>query len=221
MSRRLGEHYDRYSKPNFQQSNFDSFDVNRYDKVYTQENNAQLSTKQEPNIEYENKELYLSVSSRDRNTSDYPNVNSYLVDLPYEIKNIYSIELLQAIIPDVDALANQPYLLLKIDELEDVMISNDRNISDAFAILQLSPPSYGFIQLDKRIHENTVKYYQTPKAVLSRMTINITNYEGTLIDFGADLLPNGKPNPILQNTFIFKVITQERNRNLIQHRNIF
>jgi hypothetical protein len=194
---------------------------NNFQNVYTPQFNEQYSVKQEKDIRYEEVYYYLAVSSKDRNTTDYPDVNKYTINLPKEYKNISSIELIQAIIPDQNQVTKEPYLLLKIDELEDVMASTDRNISDAFAILQLAPPTtspHGFIQIDKRIHENTVKYYRIPKASLTRMTISITDYLGALFDFGNDSTPIDKK---LQNTFVFKITCLEKTRSELNHRNVF
>ena len=112
-------------------------------------------------------------------------------------------------------------MLLKIEELEDVMISNDRHISDSFAILQLAQPTTpgGFIMIDKRIHENTVKYFRAPKASLNKMTVSVTDAYGTPFDFGSD--SPSPPIKSLQNTFVFKVIILEKKRNVLEHRNVF
>jgi len=212
-------HYDRYA-PLTYTGTVSSANAGDYGSVYTPERNEQRSLKMESQIEYEYVNYYLTVSSRDRNPTDYPAVNRYVVNLSKEFKNVYSIELIQAIIPDKHNITHEPYLLLKIDELEDVMASSDRNISDAFAILQIAPPTTnnGFIQIDKRIHENTIKYYRIPKASLSRMTISITDCDGTLFNFGADSSPIDKA---LQNTFVFKIVCLEKRRNELSHRNVF
>ena len=221
MSERLGAHYDRYGKNVVTEFNQNQFDMNDYSNVYTRQFNEQYSTQQESDIQYEQVDYYFTISSRDRDISTFPNVNKYSVVLPREFKNIYSIEVIQAIIPDANSVTNEPYLLLKIDELEDVMTSIDRNISDAFAILQMSSPTTpgGFIHMDKRIHENTVKYFRIPKASLAKLSVTITDCNGTLFDFGAD-----GPNPplkTLQNTFVFRVVCLEKQRNALSHRNVF
>lgn len=215
-----GEKYQRYSQPSFTESNSNQFQQNTYDSVYTKNSNEQLSTQVEPNVEYETTEFYLTLSSRDRDTTLYPNVNSYAIAFPNEFRNISSIELVQAIIPDQNSASSEPYLLLKIAEIEDVMISNDRNISDAFAILQPSSPTTtgGFMQLDKRIHENTVKHFKVPKASLAKITLTITDINGALFNFGTDTNP---PQKALQNTFVFKIICMEKKRNQLNHRNVY
>jgi hypothetical protein len=221
MSDRLGEHYNRYSKPTFSEYNNNQYNQQNYNQVYSNESNAQYSISQEPDIEYEEHVHYVSISSKDRDIVAYPNVNHYAVQFPNEFKNIHSIELIQGIIPDQNNVQNEPYLLLKIDEIQDVMVSNDKDIANSFAILQLATPTKAntFIQIDRRIHEYTVKYYQTPKAYLSKMTVTILGSDGIPFDFGTDT--PSPPNKMYQNTFIFKIVTLEKKRRQLNHRNVY
>lgn len=218
---RIGEHYNRYSKPNYIESNLRRYENNSFNNVYNPAYNQALSVQQENKIEYEEVVKYLTISSKDRDVNIYPTVSRYSVNFQSELKNIVSIELIQGMIPDKNDVLDEPYLLLKIEELEDVMISNDRNISDSFAILQLAAPTTtgGFIMIDKRIHEHTVKYFRTPKASLNKMTVTITDAYGTPFDFGTD-----SPDPPiknLQNTFVFRVVILEKKRSILEHRNVY
>ncbi|WP_323680093.1 hypothetical protein, partial [Exiguobacterium indicum] len=63
-----------------------------------------------------------------------------------------------------------------------------------------------------------IKYFRTPKASLSRMTVTLADYSGQPFDFGAD----GPTEPLkeFQNTFVFKITTLEKKRTL-GHRNVF
>lgn len=221
MSNRLGAHYNRYERQDVAGSNDAAFNSNDF-KLAFQPNPSPLSIQQEPEIEYTSINHYVTVTSKDRDRTKYPDVSKYVVDFPYDLKNIYSIELIQAIIPDKNNITAEPYLLLKIDEVKDVMLSTDRNIADSFAILPIMPPVVpgGFIELDKRIHENTVKYFQIPKANLSRMSVSITDADGRLFDFGADT-SGASPAKALQNIFVFRVVCLEKGRNVLRHRNVF
>lgn len=214
----MGDAYKRYHKTAYEQYNTLAYGKNDIEKVFL---NEQLSTKQEPNIEYEQVPYYFVVSSNDRDVSKYPDVNKYVINLPKEFKNIHSIEMIQAILPDKNSVTSEPFLLLKIDELEDVMVSSNRNISDAFAVIQLTSPvtSGGYIVTDKRTYENTVKYFKIPKATLSKLSISITKYDGTLFNFGADT--PSPPNKQFQNWFVFMVVCLEKKRDTLNHRNVF
>ena len=228
-----GEHYIRYNDINnimehnvYENNNGNLSNINTnvnysndYKKAYSPDYNNSLSVEQETNIEYESKCNYLVISSKDRDIINYPKSNFYVVNLENEYKNISSVSLVQAIIPDKNSVTSEPYLLLKINELDNIMDSNDRNISDAFAIIQLTPPTVSgtFIQNDSRIHESTVLHYKTHKASLSKITISITDYQGIPFNFGGD----GTTDKAYQNTFVFKIVTVEKNRKVLQNRNVY
>ena len=109
---------------------------------------------------------------------------------------------------------------LEIDEIKDVLVSSDTFISNSFAMLALAAPitNNGFIQIDNRIHENTVYTFTTPKAVLSKMTISIKNSDGDYFDFGAN---SNTLNKDMQNTFIFKVKVGQKMRAELNQRNVY
>jgi hypothetical protein len=219
---RLGSHYNRYAPQTFTEANGHEFRNNNYGDVYQPHANEQLSvTNNEANIEYTKVCNYVTVSSRDRNVSRHPDVSHYTVQFPSELRNVHSIQLIQAIIPDKNNVTLEPYLLLKIDEIEDVMMAQDKNVSDSFAILQLAPATVpgSFIQLDKRIHEHTIKVYKTPKAGLTQLTINVLDVDGNRFDFGCD--PSDPLNKSTQNTFVFRVVCLEKKRTALSQRNVF
>lgn len=216
---RLGESYNRYQKNTYSESNKNNYNMNDYNNAFSSETNAQLSVNQEPDIKYSNIESTLVISSKDRDIINYPNSSNFIIDLNDEYKNIKRIELVQAIIPDKNSVLTEPFLLLNIKELQNTMDSNNKAISDSFAMLQMSPPtvSGSFIICDKRIHENVVKYYKTPLARLSRLTITITNSDGDLFSFGG----NGTTSKAYQCQFVLKIITEETSRTMFNSRNVY
>lgn len=217
-SKRLGQHYDpsRNSNKNpFQQFNASERNSNSLDNVFKSQ---PFSLTQEPDIEYEEVEHYLVISSFDRDTSSFPNPNHYQVTFNSSYKNVSQIELIQSIVPDTNNVTSEPFLLLKIDELEDVMDSVDRHVSDSFAILCLPSTTGKFLVIDKRIHENTIKTYRQPKASVDKFTITLSDYQGNPFDFGTD---SSVPQKTLQNTHVFKITTLEKKRSALNHRNVY
>jgi hypothetical protein len=208
------------SRELYKEYNDRKYESNDIGKVYSTNFNEKFSLSEEPNIDYEGKTYYLTISSKNRNITNNPLVNNYVVYFPTEFKNIYSIELIQAIIPAKNNVETEPYLLLDIDEIQDVVVSSDTNISKSFAILLLAPPTTngGFIQIDNRIHENTVLNFTTPKASLSKMTISIRDSDGNLFDFGVN---SNTLNKSMQNTFIFKIVVGEKKRTQLNQRNVY
>ena len=197
-------------------SNMDS--SNNSDNINWKNEMVQHSINQEPNISYQEVVKYITVSSLERDTTTFPNPGKFTIELAQELKNITSIELIQAIIPNVNSVTNEPYLLLKVDEIEDVMLSNNRHISDAFALLQLAQPVGGFIHTDKRTYENTTKTFLTPKANLSKLTIELTDLFGTVFDFKGVTEANAKS---IQVTLIFKITTLEKQRDVLKFRSVY
>jgi len=223
MSQRLGEYYNRYNK-NQQYDTYNKYDmeVNKYN-TNINTNDIPLSIKNEPEIDYIKQIEYVTISSRDRDMSVYPSPNHYCIKLPHDLKNIYSVEIINGVIPDQNNVKQEPYLLLKIDELMyENMISVDKNMSDAFAILHMSPPisSGYFINVDKKTFEHTVLRFETPKASLSKLTVTLTDCDGVPFDFGAEPDPN-VPAKSLQNTFIFRIVTYKKNHNILKQRNVY
>lgn len=219
MEPRLGEHYNRYQRSNNDSFNSNSYEQNDYSNVFSQDFNKQLSISQEPDIIYQQRESYLVISSKNRDIITYPSSSQFVINLDTEYKNIKSVELIQAIIPDKNNATSEPFLLLNINELENVMDSNNKQISESFAILQICPPTIpdSFLQIDKRIFENVILHYKTPKASLSKMSFSITDCDGRIFNFGGD----GQIDKAYQSTFVFKVTTLDTSRKSIGQRNVY
>lgn len=202
---------EEFNKKNFEKNNY----MNNFSKDF----NRQLSVEQEDTIQYQKRNNYLTVCSRDRDIVQYPKSTHFIIDLNTEYRNITSIELITAIIPDQNGVQNEPYLLLNIKELDVLNDSNNKQISQSFAMLQLAQPTSPgtFIQIDKRTFENTILNFHTPKSRLSRMSISITDIDGNIFGFGGDSTTN-KSN---QCTFVFKIVTLDTDRTLLNQRNVY
>lgn len=189
-----------------------------FTKAFSKDSNTPFSTITEPEIEYEELHHYLVVTSKSRNSTVYPSTSNFQVTLDKEYKNIKSIELVQAIFPDKSSVTQQPYLLLQIDEIDDVMDSPDNTIRNSFAFLctnTANEPGF-FITVDRSVHENTPKVYKDLRSSLNRMTLRLVDPDGNPFSFGSPVDPFDK---LYQTTFVFKVVTVEKRR--IVNRAIF
>lgn len=217
---RLGEHYSRYNTNTDQITEFNknNYNSNDFGQVFSQQYNN-LSVDQEPDIEYQKTDRYLIVNSKDRDIITYPSSSNFVINLDQSYKNVCRVELIQAIIPDKNNVGSEPYLLLNIKELENTMDSNNKELFEAFSILQLNEPVVPgtFIQLLTRIHEHVVLNYKTPKANLSKLTVTVTDSEGRLFNFGGD----GNILKATQVLFVFKVTTFDTSQKSINQRNIY
>lgn len=213
------EYYDRYKKLNTEEYNKNQYQSNDFNNVFLNNSNNKLSVLQEPDVKYETRDHYLVVSSSERDPVAYPSSSNFVLTLHKEYRNIVSVELIQAILPDKNSVTSEPYLLLKINELEECMDSNNKPISDSFAMLSIPSPvvSGTFIHIDKRIFENVTLNYRTPKANLSKITVQITDYSGAIFDFGG----SGSLAKETQCVFVFKITTSDGDRKQLNNRNVY
>lgn len=210
---RLGENYDRRQRLNIDESNKGNYNSNNYENVFNKLNISHDV------VDYSKRNHFLTVSSKDRDITVYPKSSKFVLDLDEEYRNVLSVELIQAIIPDQNNVTSEPFLLLNIKELDAVMESNNKQIYDSFSILQIAPPvtTGGFIYTMKQIHEHTILQYRTPKARLSRLSISVTDSDGDIFGFGGD----GATTKDFQCHFIFKIVTSETDRRLLGQQNVY
>jgi hypothetical protein len=216
---RQSEFYNKNARLNTEEINKNRFQQNNYTNNFSENANRQFSVEQEESIQYEKRNNYLTICSKDRDLVQYPKSSNFVIDLQKEYRNITSIELITAIIPDKNNVQSEPFLLLNIKELDVLNDSNNKQISDSFAMLQLTPPTVAntFIQIDKRTFENTTLNFHTPKSRLSRMSISITDLDGTVFDFGGD----GTSDKANQCFLVFKITTLDTDRKLLNQRNVY
>lgn len=214
----IGERYERYGVHRTDESNKNNYSINDFIDVFSDQN-KNMSVNQEPDIEYSKTEQYLIINSKERDPNLYPSSSRFVLNLPQEYRNVSRVELIQAIIPDKNNVTSEPYLLLNINELENTMESNNKDISEAFSILQLNQPivAGGFIQLMTQIHEHVVLNYKTPKANLSKITLSITDADGVIFDFGG----SGSISKEFQCLFVFKITRLDKSQKSINQRNVY
>lgn len=166
--------------------------------------------------------IYISVDSRDRDRTVWPQTNEYRVPLVSSstnpnvkttgdrIKNIYSIALLSCVVPNNPDIFDQPYLLLQIDEIKGIYDAANPTTTNALTKLYFRECYSGskFLRLDKGVGDPSARvYWPAPKASLEQLTISFRHYDGTLFDFGADNTYPADPNTELQTTLTLEVRT--------------
>ncbi len=179
------------------------------------------SISQEQGIEYEYTENFVHVSSVDRNLTGFPQPQEYRVKFDVEFKNIHSVEMINAVIPNQNSVALEPYLILQIDELPNVYMGQSEDApKDAFAVLYLEPGVGNFLNVKSSNCDKLVKTYKNPLAKLDRMTVRVLDNLGAAFNFGADA--GSRPlTKSLQNSFLFKIVTVEKKRTILQPRAVF
>jgi hypothetical protein len=140
------------------------------------------------------KEYYVTIDSKDRNKTKYPNSNDYRIDFGGEISkstfsdapqenfvekrfsNVVSVELVNAILPKTTIL---PYILLEIDELGSCFQGSNQYLSKAFAKITESSPSGNFLYYSRDIN---IKNFN-PRIQIKSLSIKFRDPDGQAIDF--------------------------------------
>lgn len=194
-----------------------------------QVNNEPISVLNEPHIVYTNHEEYISLSSSNRDSVNYPLHYDYRFKFDHPYKNVKKIELISAILPNKGAssssgdILNEPSIVLDIDQLNFIEFPNNvgsRSIK-AFSILPLKAATKstgGFINPELGCMYNTSKVFKTPLASLDHFSIKLRSIKGELYDFGQ---PNGSTDEAFQNHFVFKITIEEAARKVLNQRNVF
>lgn len=216
--------YDIYSQSSVIRNN----DSN-YKEAYSVTGNQQLSLVQEPVQKYKMYSHYLSISSSNRDSVNYPLHYDYRINFDQPFKNIKVIELISAIFPNQPAsssggdILNESHLVLDIDELNYIEFPNNQGsqVLKGFSILPLKPPtksSGGFINPELGCIYHKSKVFKTPLASLDHLTMKIRDSNGNLYDFGE---PTGSTLKSHQNHLVFKITVEEVDRNVLNNRNVF
>ena len=176
-----------------------------------------FSVRSDPNASYEETEHYVCINSADRDISVYPQPQYYRIKLDTPLRNIKSVELIAATVPDKNNVRDEPYLVVKIDELPNIDFSGNNAAGDGFAIIQLKSPTKadGFVNAESSLMSRSVKTFKTPLASLAQLTITLATYSGAPFNFGNDA---AGPAKALQNMLLFRVVTLDRNTAPLQTR---
>ncbi len=191
-----------------------------YPQVYREPRGAHFAQLPQNNLILNPKPQYLHIDSTYRDRAKYPNPSQYVMPLVSSnntidtsgerYKDIYQISLLSAAVPNIPAVFAQPFLFLQIEEVQGHYDSVSPCCRKAFTKMCFEESgSSAFVKLDKDVNEPAiVVFYPAPLASLDRLSISIRNPDGTLFNFGTDTVPPQSPNPLLQNSFTFQIVSK-------------
>lgn len=205
----------RYNRSSSSPRGIKTTNIN-YPDVYESINNQQLSIIQEPEINYELTEHFLSFTSGARDASQPLHYNFY-TNLPKVYENVVKVEMISATFPNSSGITNEPYLVYDIDELNCIDFITYDNNNSGFAVLPIKPSTGAFINPELGCMFHT-SYSPKQAKKLSRLTIKIRDVSGNLYDFG---YPNGTTDVLKQNSFILKIVTQDIDRSVLKVRNTY
>jgi hypothetical protein len=175
---------------------------------------------------------YLTLNSADRNRAKWPSTSNFCIKLiddepgqPNGVvgkryRNVQSVKLLSAVVPNTNDVLDEPYLLLQINEIEGMYDAASRPSQNAFTKLYFKPSFGKFLRLDKGVGDPLTRvYWPTPKAIIDRFTVSVRTYDGEVFDFGTD--DDAQINPELQTTFTLEIKDYVPDtKSALGHRNI-
>jgi hypothetical protein len=168
------------------------------------------------NKEYQEREHFVLINSSNRDIVNYPFSNSYKILFDgTTYKNVSKIELVQAIIPNKNAVLDQGLLLLNIKNLpEETLFFNE--IKDVFCSLPMKnattggfiilEPGCGFAKIEKK--------FTVPIGKLDKIEVQLLTVDGTIFDFGQT---GGNLTRDFQTSFLFKLTTVEVKNTIQSH----
>jgi hypothetical protein len=179
-----------------------------------------LSVLQEKNIKYETTTHYLNINSADRDIGNYPLHYDYKINFDTNYKNVCSIELISAVLPNSLNILIEPYLTLDIDGINVIDFANTSISHRGFTTLALKSPtnSNGFIVPDLGPIFHTMYHPKTPLASLNSFSIKWRNVSGALYTFNE---PSGSILKKDQHSLLFRIVCKEVSRENLNHRNVF
>lgn len=172
---------------------------------------------QNKELEYTTSVNYICINSSDRNTSKYPNVNTYRIELSENFRNVHSIEIVSASLANQNNIQLLPYVILKLEGLDHINFSNDNN-KKGFAILYLKPTTGAHVLPELGVLQRNVLINKTPISSLSNIQISLCKPDGSALTFGES---NGDITVAYSNSFLLKITTVEVSRKSLHNMSVY
>lgn len=174
-----------------------------------------------PQKEYELKEYFVTIDSRDRDRTLWPNANQFQVkmepDASYKgatlnraFKNIRSVEVLSVQFPNTKDVLDQMYIYLCFPEIDGIYEATHLTGSKALAKLVPTMALGNYIYIDFK-DKPPRRLFPSQGVRLDRLTPAFRSYDGTLFDFGNDHPYPNAFNPKLQTSITLRIIVQVPN----------
>ena len=171
-----------------------------------------------PEKDYELKEYFVTIDSRDRDRTIWPNANQFQVKMEPEssykgatlnraFKNIRSIEVLSVQFPNTNQVLDQMYLYLCFPEIDGIYEATHITGSKALAKLVPTMALGNYIHIDFK-DKPPRRLFPVNGVRLDRLTPAFRTYDGSLFDFGNDHNYPNALNPKLQTNITLRIIVQ-------------
>ena len=188
---------------------------------------SQMFAAQSPENKYQYRTYYVNIDSNDRNRTIWPDSANFEVrfdsgseyvgaNVPRAFKNVYSVELVDAVYPNVNSVANNMYLLVCCPELSDgigMMDSTNNGTSKILAKLLPANILGSFVQTLYNDPEITKIVFPTEGKRIDKLTIQFRTNTGALFQFCGT---NGASDPAsatvatLQTSLTLRIVIRDR-----------
>jgi hypothetical protein len=176
---------------------------------------------------YQFRTYYINIDSNDRDRTIWSDSGNFEVrfdpgpgykgaSIPRSLKNVYSVELVDAVYPNVPGVANNMYLLICCPELSDgigMMDSTNNGTSKILAKLLPANILGSFVQTLYNDPEITKIVFPTEGKRIDKMTIEFRTNTGAILQFcgtngSAD--PASAPIATLQTSITLRIVIRDR-----------
>lgn len=169
--------------------------------------------------EYELKEYFITLDSRDRDRTAWPSSSQFQVKMQPEntfngamlgraFKNVRSIEVVTTQYPNTLNVLDQMYLYLCFPEIDGVYESTNITGNKALAKLVATSLIGNYVYIEYPHQNRPRRLFPGKGARIDRLTPEFRTYNGALFNFGTDTIPPNACDPKLQTSITLRIIVQ-------------
>jgi hypothetical protein len=153
----------------------DASDVHEHEHDHKKSIISTVTVKDLSELEWDASRVhYVTVDSRDRNKTQYPDPVNYVVQFPEALTNVLQVELVYA---QYDKFTDEAYINLVLDECAPNSFTINNAAYNVNAFTQL-PVTAGFNEYTRNMYRS-IKRFDPPKSTLSRLTVSFRTAKGT------------------------------------------
>jgi hypothetical protein len=167
------------------------------------------------------REYYVTVDSANRDRTIWTSTSQYEVKMQPSsgfqgatidraFKNVYSVEVINAIFPNQNNVLDEMYLYLCVPELNGLYESTNDVGNKALAQLVPDKVIGSFVYSVYDTEKHPRRYFPVEGARIDRMTIEFRKRDGALFNFGADTGSGSPVLPLLQTSVTFRVVVRDK-----------
>ncbi len=160
-----------------------------------------------PPLETEYRTQYITVDSRDRVQASPNTPSNFVVKFPYiRIKNVKSIKLLSAILPNETSIRNEPYVLVSIPEIDGPMYSSNNRDMKIFTKIYNNKNTHNTALHYLNYMPDPIKKEYPINALgsLEKLTIRLHKHDGSDITMTGGT--GGGDDPVDLTSFTFEIV---------------